>query len=68
MPKVTLEFSLPEEREEFDFADKGWQAHNIVEEMDNYLRSKIKYNDLSDVEQAVFQQVRAKLWELRRGE
>lgn len=68
MPKVTLEFNLPEERQEFEYAHKGWEYLNIVEEMDNYLRGKLKYNDLTDAEHVIYQEIRSKLWELRRDE
>lgn len=47
--KVTLEFTLPEEREEMEQAVKGHEYAAALVELDNNLRSLIKYNtELAD--------------------
>jgi len=43
--KATLEFTLPDEKEEFDFATKGCDYHSAIWEFDQKLRSIIKYED-----------------------
>ena len=43
--KATLEFSLPEEREEFEMTNKAVDYYSQLHEIDNYLRSLLKYGD-----------------------
>jgi len=43
MPKVTIEFDLPEERVEMKVALKGAEYLSALQEYDNFLRGKIKY-------------------------
>jgi hypothetical protein len=51
---ATLTFTLPEEQEEFYLAAKGSDWRLVVEDMDAHLRSKLKYEDLSeDVDKAL---------------
>lgn len=68
MPKVTLAYMLPEEKEEFELAMKGIDNFAVVENMDDYLRAKLKYQDLTETEAKIYQEIRDKLWELRRDE
>jgi hypothetical protein len=42
--KAILEFNLPEEKEDFDFATKGINYYSALVEFDNWLRSEYKYN------------------------
>ncbi len=63
--KAILEFNLPENQNEFDMALKGSDWHHICWDLDNYLRTEIKYNDeLSDVQRFELQKVRDKLYDL----
>ena len=41
--KAILEFTLPEDKEEFDLAHQGAQWQGVVVEVDNYLRDYLKY-------------------------
>ena len=59
--KVTLEFDLPEMREEYDDTINGGKWHSIVNDMDNYLRNLMKYEGIEEIK--VFE-VREKLNEL----
>ena len=43
--KATLEFSLPEEREEFEMTNKAGDYYSQLFEIDNYLRSLLKHGD-----------------------
>jgi hypothetical protein len=45
---ATLTFTLPEEREEFYHAAKGAEWRIALEDMDAYLRSRIKHEDLPE--------------------
>lgn len=65
MVKAILEFNLPEDQNEFDMALKGSDWHNMVWDLDNYLRTEIKYNlHLNDVQTTELQKVRDKLYDL----
>ncbi len=46
MPKATLEFNLPEETSEFTLATRGGELHGILWELDQKLRSIVKYDNL----------------------
>lgn len=63
--KGILEFSLPEERENFDIAQKGLDYLCALDEMDNWLRSKIKYGNLPEEQEKIYQECRDKLFEFR---
>lgn len=65
MPKLTLSFKLPEESEDFKLAQSGAELNSAVDEFDNWLRSKIKYDTLTPLEYEIYRQVRDKLWEFR---
>lgn len=65
MPKIILEFQLPEEQGEFEYANNGARASSVIEDLDSYLRSKLKHTDLNETEERVYTEVRRKLWELR---
>jgi len=45
---ATLTFTLPDEQEEFYLAAKGSDWHIVVEDLDNYLRGRLKHEDLSE--------------------
>lgn len=63
MPKATLSFTLPEEQEEFDLCRNGTRLSCAVDNFDNFLRGKIKYEDLDEKTEAIYQAIRDKLWE-----
>ena len=42
--KAILEFNLPEEKDEYDFANNGVNYYLTLVEFDNWLRSEYKYN------------------------
>jgi len=57
--RATLEFNLPEENQEFELASKSLKMYSTLWELDQWLRSEIKYNDKEHLEV-----VRGKLMEL----
>lgn len=60
--KAILEFNLPEEQDEYDWAVNGPTYKLALEELDAWLRSVIKYDELiSETERLIFERVRAKL-------
>jgi len=52
--KAVLEFQLPEDRDDFELAQQGWQWKLIVCELLGFLRSETKYKDHIAEEYAVF--------------
>jgi hypothetical protein len=53
--KATLTFNLPEERYEFDNATQGSKMRSVLWDFDQWLRSKTKYEDLTDEQYQVYQ-------------
>ena len=45
MAKVTLEFDPDEDREDMESAINGWKWKMLVWDLDQHLRSELKYND-----------------------
>jgi hypothetical protein len=59
---ATLTFSLPEEQQEFDYAVKGSDWHIVVEDMSNWLRSKLKHEELTPEQDAAYEEARKHLF------
>lgn len=68
MPKATLSFKLPEEEQELKWAQEGFEYLRIVEDLDNYLRSKLKYSELTADQHKIYDEIRTELWRLRNDE
>ena len=64
--KATLEFNLPEEREEFETSVNAYRYKSALWELDNYLRGKIKHapDDMHDEFLNALKMVRNELHEL----
>lgn len=62
--KATLEFELPEETEDFDIATNGWKYRSVLCDIDNFLRSKLKYEELLPGEDGAYEKTRTELWNL----
>ena len=62
--KAMLRFDLPEESEEHQTALDGWKWKAAVDEMSSYLRSELKYEDLSDEQDAAFDAAREELFRI----
>lgn len=68
MSKAILEFSLPDEKPEFEQAVKGAHYDYALHELDQHLRARLKYEDLSEEVREALEKVREKLWELKNNE
>ena len=66
MAKVTLEFDFDEDRDDMESAINGWKWKMLVWDLDQHLRSELKYNDkiAGEVYEAV-EKIREKLHELK---
>jgi len=61
MPKAILVFTLPEEREEFELAQKAVQYSIVLSDYSNWLRQMYKYENKKSVK---IEDARTKLFEL----
>lgn len=62
--KAQLTFNLPEEQEEFETANNGWKYQSVLWDLNEFLRSKMKYDDkITDVQYDIYDEVRSKIWE-----
>lgn len=59
--KATLEFNLPEEQEEFKTAAKAGETMSVVEDVLNYIRSRLKYANLPETSIAELREIRSRL-------
>lgn len=53
--KAILKYNLPEENHEFLNATQGAKMRSVLWEFDQWLRSKVKYEDLNDDQYQVYQ-------------
>ena len=56
--KATLTFNLPEENHEYFNALQGAQLKSILWDVDQWLRAKMKYEELSDGQYDAFKETR----------
>jgi hypothetical protein len=60
--KATLEFNLPDDQDEFNFATRGSNYYIILWDLDQWLRSKMKYDDtLTDGQYEAYEKTREEL-------
>ena len=59
--KAILEFNLPEDKQEFDFATQGSDWWNVCWTLDQELRSKMKYGNLSQNDYEIYEKIREEL-------
>lgn len=63
MPKAILEFSLPEEQEEFNLACRAGAVVDVVRDMSEWLRAQYKY-DKGDISPESAEIARGHLYEM----
>jgi hypothetical protein len=59
--KAYLEFDLPHESAEFVVAQKAQSYKRVTEEMDEYFRNRLKFEDLDEVQTQVINDSRETL-------
>jgi len=64
MPIATLTFNLPEEQPEFENASNGWKWSFVCWQLDQYLRDKMKYEEIPNSEYEVLEKTREKIHEI----
>jgi len=68
--QAILKFNLPEDSQEFELANNGAKMHNVLWEMDQWLRSNTKYapDTMSEDTYNAYQACREQLRELMNSE
>jgi len=56
--KAILQFTLPEETHEYLNASQGAQMRTILWDVDQWLRAKLKYEELTDGQYDAFKETR----------
>ena len=62
--KATLEFNMPEDQVEFDFAVQGSKMYSALWDISQELRTLWKYEELSDEEWKMVERIRNKFHEI----
>lgn len=62
--KAVLKYNLPEDNYEFNNAINGTKLRCILEDVDTYLRNKLKYESLTEDQNDIYQDVRDYLYNL----
>jgi hypothetical protein len=62
--KATLEFNLPEDQAEFDFATQGSNMHLALWDISQELRTLWKYEELKEEEWDMVERIRNKFFEI----
>ena len=63
--KVTYEFEGYDDQDDLIIFQQAKACYFVLLEMDDYLRSKLKYTQLTDEEYAIYEKIRSKLTELK---
>lgn len=61
---MTLSFKLPEEEKEMQLCINAWKWKSVVEDLDQFLRNKIKYAEKASLITEVYDIVRSQLHNL----
>jgi hypothetical protein len=62
--KAIIEFNLPEDQAEFDFAIQGSNMYSALWDISQELRTLWKYEELSDEEFKIVERIRNKFYEI----
>ena len=68
MAKVTIEFDSIEDNEELTLYINGMKWYSLAWELDQYMRSRLKYSELSEEVYKELDDAREKLHEIMREE
>jgi hypothetical protein len=66
MPKVTIEYNLPEEQSEFEEVNNAGKYYSVLWDLNQFLRNKTKYasDDTTKEELAALYMVRDEFWKI----
>lgn len=61
--KATLEFNLPEDEFDYNMSINGFKWFNVTYQLDQHLRSQLKYNELTEEQARIYEELRELLRE-----
>ncbi len=61
---IQLDPDEPEDRDKLDLMTNGWKFRSSLFEMDQYLRDRLKYGELTAEVDKNLQEAHDKLWEI----
>ncbi len=61
MPKVTVEYNLPEERDDYNIHMQSFKMYCALSDFSEYLRAKVKYSPEGG---DIFYEIRIKFYEI----
>jgi hypothetical protein len=66
MPEAILKFNLPEDQDDFELATNASKYYSVLWELDQYLRSKVKYpaEDVHEEYTNAMEKARQEIWNL----
>lgn len=62
--EAILKFNLPEDSEEFAVASRAQDLYFVIYDLDQYLRSELKYKELDEVTYKAYENIRDKLYDI----
>lgn len=62
--KAILEFSLPDDQDEYEMTTNALRYYSFIHAMNEYLRGEIKYQQHTDEEFALLEKIRDQYFEL----
>ena len=62
--KLTMTYNLPDEKEAYERAYEGLAMHSLLSDLQQELRKKIKYEEMSDEKQEAYEEIMGLLYEL----
>lgn len=65
MPKVTIEFNLPEEEHEYNIYTCAQKMYNFIDEFSSYLRNELKYTEMTPEGYIKAEQIRERFHALK---
>jgi len=66
MPKVTIEYTLPDEQSEFEEANNAGKYYSVLWDLDQFLRNKTKYatDDVTKEQLDAYYTLRDEFWKI----
>lgn len=64
--KTILEFEMPEDQDLLHYAQHGLDYSMILDEVEEYLRSKLKHEELLQGQYDIYQEIRALILECKK--